>query len=448
MKKVLFTTMSIIAVAAMMLVSCKKDNGTDDNKDKGKTDDQTQVDPNAPVQGTSAWSVVGTLLESNWGAVDYVCAEADGIFVLKNVNLKATDAFKFRKDKDWGTNRGAEGNVEPFVLTTGEPIAVVNNGKNLSVSADGFYDLYYNSTLEKVVAVEKNGTPDWEAKPAAGREGKAFKLTAETSENYLFHYTGVDAENKAQFDTEKCVDLGTGSTFQVKFYANSWKDGDCDRLCCFEAGGESPSMLVRFSNDGTQPGQLRFNNNAWRVGGGDGVKLKDSEGNPYIFEAQKWHVLTMVLTPGEGKAVTVDFYDNGELINSANGEKNSAVFYFQRFEFGMSWEYHFNNDEFSTWQLFNGYIDYARVWTRALAASEVAESLCDVDPASEGLLTYWIMNEGEETGVIPNKAGDKAYDINFANMYEMDGGTFRKNLDLKNSFINALEEPDTPLCEF
>ena len=178
------------------------------------------------------------------------------------------------------------------------------------------------------------------------------------------------------------------------------------------------------------------------------MKLTDADGNPYVFEAQKWHVLTMVLKPGEENAVSVDFYDNGKFINTATGKKNDKVFNFRRFEFGMSWEYDFNNDTYPLWQLFDGYIDYARVWTRELAPSEIAAGLCDVAANSEGLLVYWIMNEGDETGIVPNKAGDTAYNVDWSKMSEMNGGDFRKNLDLKADFLNALEEIDTPLCEF
>ena len=435
MKKVLFTTMSIIAVAAMMLVSCKKDNGTDDNKGKDNGKDPVE-EYTGPVEGTSEWSVIGTLLGANWDK-DYKAAQSENIFVVKNVKLEAATEFKWRQytsgNNGWDVNRGGT------FAALGEAFDVTANGANIKPGLDGIYDLYLNLDVDQAAIVAKDGAqPAWKEPAAAGREGKAFKLTAETSENYIFE--------KSEY-----VDLSAGATFQVKFFANSWKTGDCDRLCCFESKTESPSMLVRFSNDGTQPGQLRFNNNAWRVGGGDGVKLTDKEGNAYIYEKQKWHVLTMVLTPGEGNAVTVDFYDNENLINSADGAKTSATqnFYLQRFEFGMSWEYHYNNDEFSLWQLFDGYIDYARVWTRPLSATEIAEGLCDVDPATaEGLLAYWIMDDGKDDGIIENRAADKDYNIDFSKMSEMDGGTFRKTLDLKDSFMNALEETDTPLCEF
>ena len=451
MKKVLFTTLSIIAVAAMMLVSCKKDNGTDNGKDNGK-DNKPVEEYAGPVVGTENWAIIGTILGTSWDTDYKAAAVEENIFVVKNVKLEAANEFKWRDTSSgnggWDVNRGGD------FVALGEAFDVEANGHNIKPELDGIYDIYLNLAVDQAAVVAKDGAqPAWK-EPAAGpsREGKALKLTPEISENYLFNYTGKDSRNRVQFNTEGAVDLGAGSTFQVKFFANTWKeDGNPDRLCAFETGDENPCMLIRFSNDGTQPGQLRFVNGRWSVGGNDGVKLTDKDGNPYIFAAQKWHVLTMVVTRGEGNALTVDFYDNETLINSATGTYSTTdLFYLQRFEFGMSWDDgSWDNTGYSTSQLFDGYIDYARVWTRSLAASEIAESLCDVDvETAEGLLTYWIMGEGEAEGIIPNKAGDKAFDINFANMYEMNGNVLRKNLDLKNSFINALEETDTPLCEF
>lgn len=113
-----------------------------------------------PVQGNSAWSVVGTLLGTNWDK-DFVCAESDGIFVLKNVRLQTTEQFKFRKDNKWDDNRGAAGGVEPFVVTVGEAFEAVAGGKNLSVAENGLYDLYYNANVEQIAVVALDGTPTW-----------------------------------------------------------------------------------------------------------------------------------------------------------------------------------------------------------------------------------------------------------------------------------------------
>ena len=47
----------------------------------------------------------------------------------------------------------------------------------------------------------------------------------------------------------------------------------------------------------------------------------------------------------------------------------------------------------------------ARVWTRALSATELQENLCYVDPASNGLLAYWRFNGTEQAGNIPDLTG-------------------------------------------
>ena len=113
-----------------------------------------------PVEGNSEWSLIGALLDANWDK-DYVAAKDGDIYVVKNVKLAASNQFKFRKDKDWAENRGATGDTEPFVVTTGTALDVVHNGKNLAVSADGIYDIYYNAAVEQMCIVAKDGTPTW-----------------------------------------------------------------------------------------------------------------------------------------------------------------------------------------------------------------------------------------------------------------------------------------------
>jgi len=275
--------------------------------------------------------------------------------------------------------------------------------------------------------------------PTETRNGKALPLGPSYSENLLF--------NKTEY-----ADLGAGATFQVKFWANSWKTNNVDRLCCFETHSESPAMLVRFSCDGTSSGQLRFNNNDWQIGGGDGVKLTDEENNPYIFAANKWHVLTMVLTPGENDAVEVAFYDNDTYINKATGKKSTKnpKFNFQRFELGMSWDADGGNHPQS--QMFDGYIEYARVWTRTLSVTEIVSTLCNVkDNQKEGLLAYWIFGETDANGKLANKAGDKDYDIDFAKMQHMDGNKELGVEDHAAEVVAALKAWDKDggnLCAF
>ena len=89
------------------------------------------------------WGVVGTI--NSWGADGDVHMSTVGDFwVAKSVSLSADDQFKFRKDEDWGVNIGAAGDADPFVVEVGAKNEGAAGGKNLSVPADGKYDLYVN----------------------------------------------------------------------------------------------------------------------------------------------------------------------------------------------------------------------------------------------------------------------------------------------------------------
>ena len=161
-----------MAVAAMFAVACSKDD--DNKKEDPKPDPKPQEEEyTGPVQGTSAWSIVGTLLESEWGKVDYVCAEANGAFVLKNVKLAKDDQIKFRKDKAWDVNRGINKENEAAELAAGTPTKALANGGNIIIPADGIYDIYYFEAKEAIVYVLKDANlpeiPDFSepAGPAA-----------------------------------------------------------------------------------------------------------------------------------------------------------------------------------------------------------------------------------------------------------------------------------------
>lgn len=118
-------------------------------------------DYTGPVEGNSAWSVVGTLLESDWtsGAHgDYVCAEENGAFVLKNVRLAKDDQIKFRKDKAWTENRGINEPDKAAELAVATPAKAVPNGGNIIIPEAGIYDLYYFAEKEAIVYVTKDAT--------------------------------------------------------------------------------------------------------------------------------------------------------------------------------------------------------------------------------------------------------------------------------------------------
>ena len=106
----------------------------------------------------SPWSVIGAIasFEMNWDKD--IAMTTDGSWhVAEGVELKADDQFKFRKDQDWTDNFGAEGDVEPFVVTLDNEYPAAGGGKNLAVPADGVYDLLVNPDAKLFKVVESLG---------------------------------------------------------------------------------------------------------------------------------------------------------------------------------------------------------------------------------------------------------------------------------------------------
>jgi len=101
--------------------------------------------PDEPTK-YEGWGIIG--VGGDWEK-DITMTESDGVWT-GYTNIAAADGFKLRKDGAWTENRGAEGDVEPYVITAGTSFSVVNNGKNLAVPADGFYQIVYNSNDETI----------------------------------------------------------------------------------------------------------------------------------------------------------------------------------------------------------------------------------------------------------------------------------------------------------
>lgn len=126
-----------------------------------------------PTPTEKVYGLVGTI--NGWGgSADLVLAAHNGDWVAyKNFTVTADDQFKVRVNSDWGENYGAEGEVEPFVLATGETYTLVGNGKNMA-AAGGSYDVYFNTATAEFVMVEAGA-----ADPTLPSDAKAVKLYAD-----------------------------------------------------------------------------------------------------------------------------------------------------------------------------------------------------------------------------------------------------------------------------
>ena len=105
----------------------------------------------------SKWSLIGSIASTGngWNADETAYMTPDGTkHVVKNIKLTPDDQFKFRFDAKWDDNRGAPGDVEPYVMNAGDEVEATPNGKNLGVAAEGNYDILYDSASETITVTE------------------------------------------------------------------------------------------------------------------------------------------------------------------------------------------------------------------------------------------------------------------------------------------------------
>jgi len=89
---------------------------------------------------SSNWSVIGSLsaYEMSWDKDLEMWTDGAGNHVAAHVQLCAGDEFKFRQDQAWTVNMGGTfGSLDT-------PFEVTQDGSNIVVSADGYYDLFVN----------------------------------------------------------------------------------------------------------------------------------------------------------------------------------------------------------------------------------------------------------------------------------------------------------------
>ncbi|MCC8152813.1 MAG: DUF1735 and LamG domain-containing protein [Tannerellaceae bacterium] len=204
---------------------------------------------------------------------------------------------------------------------------------------------------------------------------------------------------------ELAVNL-TNYTYEIKCYINAWHTTpeQISRLCSFTAKDESNSNMLRFGENGQDINSLQWIN----PGGG---LISNTR-----FSTEKWYTISLT-------------YDGSKFIMYVDGVKDSemsgsAECTFQRLELGMSWE------SYPSKQYFNGRIAEARVWNRALSASELRLGLCGVDPQAEGLVAYWKFDEGE--GHIFYDKTEHGYDIDWSKTYRDTGNGEMTPFDKSN----------------
>lgn len=141
----------------------------------GGTETPEEVTPDE----ASPWSLSGTF--NGWGDKAMVTTTVKNVFVAKSVKLDAYASFKVRKDKAWGENYG--GGIVYF--NPEHWMQVYSGGSDISITAAGTYDFYFDYTNKRLYAVTAGA--DYTAAPQQTAEGKEPELEEpEVTENMLY----------------------------------------------------------------------------------------------------------------------------------------------------------------------------------------------------------------------------------------------------------------------
>lgn len=214
-------------------------------------------------------------------------------------------------------------------------------------------------------------------------------------------YTG-NAQMAYQFLLPDPIQSLPVYTWEVKILAERFRDSGASgttRVCSF--GGDATSVEGGAIDDGG----FKCDQNLLRFGEGTDapniLKVTTKQGSMSsntVFAVNRWYSVALV---NDGSTLTL--YIDGEKDNSITVSPYEYTLY--GVQIGMP------SAGYQSSQLFYGRLSEMRLWTRALSAREIRANTCGVDPSTNGLVSYWRMNEGEGStfyDLSPNKR-DIAY---------------------------------------
>ncbi len=149
-----------------------------------------------------------------------------------------------------------------------------------------------------------------------------------------------------------------------KFYSASANPGIASVM------GVEENFLLRFGDISCDKNQLQY--------AGRGASVTSAS----HFNTDTWYHIAVV-DNGSTLTLYVDGNVEGTVDSSGKSAINLAWDYMDGFHIGFS----------ERGRLMDGVVSEARVWNRALNVIELENNQCYVDPASEGLVGYWRLNE-------------------------------------------------------
>lgn len=208
----------------------------------------------------------------------------------------------------------------------------------------------------------------------------------------VFDFASLNISNTSMysnfiFEDDQAIELGA-FTYEIKFYSEQWHS--IARMCAFTSKNEQRQSMLRFGEGGYPVNSLQ-----WVAAPAEGGNMVSNT----LFQNNRWYMISLVY---DGKRCTMYVDGVKDVEKDADGEPVT----FQRIELGMSWA------GYPSSQWFRGRIAEMRVWNFARSSADIANTLCSVDPTSEGLCAYWKLNEGE--GHIFHDATGHGYDMDWS----------------------------------
>lgn len=191
------------------------------------------------------------------------------------------------------------------------------------------------------------------------------------------NHFGVDFESDPSLSSLNAI------TMECRVYVNRFQTSNpyISTIMGIEEG-----FLLRFGDVSVENNQLQL---AGALVGGKKYPVTSNT----RFSTERWYHVAVVYNGS-----TISLYVDGVLDSYTDTEGGT-----------VDLTYNFNGNFYLGQSVngrrLNGYMSEARVWSRALSTTELANNLCYVDPASEGLIAYWRMNEEQDNGELLDLTG-------------------------------------------
>ncbi len=182
-----------------------------------------QGNPWVDFTGKSPLGLIGSIASTGngWNKDEPMYMTEDGTrHVAKNIVLTSGDAFKIRTAGSWDdVDLGGPGEEKPYVAEIGSPFEAAAKGKDMSVPADGAYDILYDSTDGTITITEAYQTyPGFDQKSNWG-------ITGSVASRKINWDKDISMMTDGDWHVAEGVELTTADAFKFRT-PGTWNEGD------------------------------------------------------------------------------------------------------------------------------------------------------------------------------------------------------------------------------